>query len=104
MRRFKIISVVGILIFGLICCHKEDNKSYASQGKITGPDVRMCACCGGWYIEIDNLTYEFDSIPAGSGINLQKDSFPILVKLDWQLSDKIGCPLKKITIQRIRKE
>jgi hypothetical protein len=76
-----------------------------SMGKITGPDPRMCPspCCGGWFIQIDGLTYEFDSIPANSDIDLQKDPFPILVKLDWKLSDKLSCPDKRIIIQRIKK-
>jgi len=36
-------------------------------------------------------------------IDLQKDTFPILVKLDWELSGKAACPDKRITILRISK-
>jgi len=92
-----------MIMLGIICCHKEDNYNYKSNGKITGADSRMCPspCCGGWFIEIDSLTYEFDSIPNNSNINLQKDSFPIFVKLDWKLSDKMDCPNKRIEILKI---
>lgn len=101
----KILAVVCILFAGFHFCNKENDKDYESYGKITGPDARMCPspCCGGWFIEIESKTYEFDSIPANSNINLQKESFPIYVKLDWQLSDKISCPTKRITIQRVIK-
>lgn len=92
-----------LLLLGLSYCHKEDNNGYKSHGKITGPDIRLCACCGGWYIDIDSTTYEFDSLPDKT-INLQKDTFPIYVKLDWKLSDKIACPNRRITIQKIIKE
>ena len=98
----KMMLVICILILGFIGCQK--GKDYKSNGIIIGPDIRMCICCGGWYIQIDSLTYEFDSIPRNSNINLQKDSFPIFVKLDWELSTKAGCLNKRITIQRILKE
>lgn len=100
----KITLLIGIIIGGFFGCSHEIIKDYQSNGKITGPDIRMCACCGGWYIQIDNLTYEFDSLPVNSNIDLQKETFPVLVKLDWQLSDKGACPDKRITIQRIVKE
>ena len=96
-------TVTFIIIFGFICCHKDNNEDYKSKGKILGPDYRECACCGGFYIQIDSLTYEFDSIPTNSNINLQKDTFPISVKLDWQLSDNPACPNKRISIQKIIK-
>lgn len=105
----KIIGAVCIILFGFICCHKEfwenneNGNGFMSQGKITGPDLRMCPspCCSGWYIVIDSVTYEFDSIPSSSNINLQKDPFPIFVKLNWHLLDIPACPNKRITIQKI---
>lgn len=99
IRFALIISVV----FVLINCQKEENNDYHSNGKIIGPDMRMCICCGGWQIVIDNTTYNFDSIPGKSDINLQKETFPLFVKLDWQLAGTTGCP-GWITIQRIQKE
>jgi hypothetical protein len=102
--RFLNLTIICIIIFGFINCHKDNNTDYKSHGKILGPDYRTCACCSGYYIQIDSLTYEFDSIPTNSNIYLQKDTFPINVKLDWQLSNKIACPDKRITIQRIIKE
>lgn len=97
----KLVLIIGLIFLGFISCRQDKNDNYLSEGKITGPDVRMCACCGGWYIQIDSLTYEFDSLPVNSTINLEKESFPLLVKLDWQLSDKAACPDTRITIQRI---
>lgn len=95
-----------ILIIGFICCHKENSYHYKSIGTITGQDLRMCPsiCCSGWFIVIDNLTYEFDSLPGNSDISLEKETFPLAVKLDWQLSNNIECPIKRITIQKIAKK
>jgi len=95
--------LICIIILGFICCN-QDNSNFSSKGIITGPDIRMCACCGGWYIQIDSVTYEFDTLPVNSDIDLQKETFPFFVKLDWQLSDKGACPDKRITVQRIIKE
>jgi hypothetical protein len=89
---------------GFICCNQENSNVFISKGIIIGPDIRMCACCGGWYIQIDSTTYEFDTLPVNSDIDLQKETFPLFVKLDWQLSDKGGCPNNRITVQRIIKE
>ena len=68
---------------------------------ITGPDVRMCACCGGWFILISGISYAFDTLPAGSSLDLQQVKFPLTVKIDWQLSDQTGCPSTKILLQRL---
>lgn len=105
---YKTVFGICLILFGFIYCQKqkENNDNYKSIGTITGQDVRMCPspCCSGWFIKIDSLTYEFDSLPINSNINLAKETFPLVVKLDWQLSDSLGCPNKRITIQRIAKE
>ncbi len=106
--KYETVLVIFFIVFGFFNCQKknENNTNYESTGTITGQDVRMCPspCCGGWFINIDSLTYEFDSLPNNSNINLQKEIFPLVVKLDWQLIDYSGCPDKRITIQRITKE
>ena len=104
--KYKTVLGICLIIFGFMCCHKENSYHYKSIGTITGQDLRDCPspCCSGWFIKIDSLTYEFDSLPTNSSINLDKETFPVVVKLDWQLSDTLGCPNKRIIIQRIVKE
>ena len=92
------------LIIGSVGCQKPTTSDFQSTGLITGVDAKMCACCGGYYIQIDNVTYEFETLPAGSNIDLQNATFPIMVKLDWQLSTKPPCPDKKIDILKIVKQ
>jgi hypothetical protein len=101
--RIKYFVAIILLAFSLTLCQKgKDNPE--SRGIITGPDLRDCACCGGWYITIDTTDYEFDSLPVNSNIDLGKETFPVYVKLDWQLSDRLPCPYKRIEIARIMKE
>ena len=96
-----------ILTFGLTFCEKysrEDlNSGFQSTGVITGPDPRMCPspCCGGWFIIIDSSTWEFDSLPSNSGIDLIKAAFPLKVRLDWQHATTGLCSENRIIIKRI---
>jgi hypothetical protein len=105
---YKTLLGLCLIIFGFLFCQKqkENTDNYKSIGAITGQDIRMCPspCCSGWFINIDSLTYEFDSLPNNSNIKLEKETFPLVVKLDWQLSNTIECPNKRITIQKIAKE
>jgi hypothetical protein len=42
-------------------------------------------------------------MPKNSGIDLSKETFPVTVKLDWQLVSN-GCSIfGRITVQRIKK-
>jgi hypothetical protein len=100
----KVIVLICTVFITFFCCQKEDSHIYKSDGIITGPDIRMCACCGGYYIQIESVIYEFNSLPDNSNIDLQTESFPLFVKLDWQLANLTGCPDTKIIIQRIKKE
>ena len=100
--KLRIVVAIGIII-GLAYCKDKNYDDYQSRGKITGPDLGMCICCGGWKIVIDDATYNFDSIPSGSAINLEKETFPLYVKLNWEMSGINRCP-KWITIQKIVKE
>ena len=81
----------------------ENIKFVNSTAVVTGADIRMCACCGGWFVTIDSIIYQFDALPSGSTVDLQKETFPLPVKIDWQLSDQAACPNKKVIVQRLVK-
>jgi hypothetical protein len=95
---------VIVIIATFVSCNKGDDY-YKSRGVIYGTDPTMCACCGGWLIDIDNVRYRFEEIPENSGFTLISQSLPFAVRLDWQLVED-GCPtsIKWITILRIKKE
>jgi hypothetical protein len=98
MKAIRIIS----LIFIMMACNKE-NDDYKSVGTVTGFDGTMCACCGGWIINIESARYLIDSMPKDSGLDLSTETFPVTVKLDWQLVNN-GCSFfGRITVQRIKK-
>jgi hypothetical protein len=55
-----------------------------SEGQIQGPDFSMCACCGGWFISIDNDRYRFYELSEESDLDLENETFPITVRLNWR--------------------
>lgn len=91
------------LVFIMIACSKEDN-SYDSVGTITGIDARLCMCCGGWIINIDDVVYLIDSMPKDSDIDINNATFPITVELDWKLIDGACSSFNRISVQRIKKK
>jgi hypothetical protein len=101
MKQFKTILIGVVLLAGLNLCQKGDDV-FQSKGVITGQDIRACAapCCGGWYIVIDNKTYEFNTLPDGSGIDLNTATFPISIELDWKTDSTINCSDYRITVLR----
>ena len=98
----KVIRALFIVTI-MIACTKE-NSDYKSLGTITGADPTMCACCGGWFINIENTQYRIVSMPDNFALNLANETFPVIVKLDWQLITT-GCPseFNRITVSRIKK-
>jgi hypothetical protein len=98
MKALRLLFLLGILF----ACSKE-NDDYKSTGTITGNDARMCMCCGGWIINIESGVYLIDSMPVNSSLDLTKETFPITVKLDWQLVDNGCSTFGRITVLRIKK-
>ena len=97
----KILFAVLLLTSVILSCEKEED--YHSTAVITGPDVRDCICCGGYFIEIGDSTYNFDTLPTTSKIDLTTETFPLPVKLDWTYDKKCG-DIQYIGISRIAKE
>lgn len=99
MKSAKLI--IFIIFVAFASCNKG-NDTYKSVGIITGEDLRMCVCCGGYFINIDDVEYLINSMPKNSNLNLQQETFPITVHLDWQLSSS-SCPNLWIDVLRIKK-
>ncbi len=74
----------------LVLSHSQCSKGYQSVGKIVGYDLAMCQICGGFFIDIDSVRYNFDTLPATSNIVLGKETFPVSVKLDWTMKQDFG--------------
>lgn len=72
-------------------------------GIITGVDTRECACCGGWFIDINDSLWLFNELPASSSLDLVNETFPIEVEVEWQ--KKVNpCLSEEILISYIKKK
>jgi|TARA_B110000902_G_scaffold255145_1_gene320088 hypothetical protein len=97
----NLIITLSITLLICISCKKEEN--YMNQAKILEPDYRMCVCCGGWFIKIDNDTLRFYELPSDCNIDLNAETLPIEVELNWE-KDKNDCLGDEIIIDAIRKK
>jgi hypothetical protein len=102
MKRILIL-LIALSSISIISCDNDKDNTEEKNGKITGQDMRKCMCCGGYYIEIEDSTYRFDSIPSNSGINSGIDTFPIYVQVVFHIKDP-QCLGDEIIIDKMRKE
>jgi hypothetical protein len=111
MKKFLPIVVFSM---GLLCCvpackkhcNNDDNNGikYQSSAQITARDFRKCSCCGGYFITIDATQYRFLSLPAGSSLNLEGETLPLNVELNWHHADTTSpCSVDEIIVDGIRK-
>jgi hypothetical protein len=84
----------------VISCEK---KKYENTGIITGSDMTMCACCGGYLIEIDGNKYRFEKAELPSGFTFVDTQLPLTVELNWELKTGVCTGFNWIKISDIKK-
>ena len=87
------------------CCkdHDDDAPGYCSEeGIITGIDLRACACCGGWFIEIGGDTLRANDLSQQFKEDLSPYEFPLSVYLEWS-PDETPCLGDEIEVSCIRR-
>jgi len=101
---FIVYSILTIFIFISSSCKKEEH--YMSNAVIIGLDYKMCPCCGGMEITIDNVTnpngntyFLVGQLPSNFSLG-DNPKFPITVKIDWKI-DTAHCFGNYVDISRI---
>jgi len=90
--KISLTIVLGLIL--LTSCNSDDDNSteqeFESTALISGFDMTLCACCGGWIIDIDGEESEnrFSELPQNSDIDLETAEFPISVNLNWTESNE----------------
>ncbi len=97
MKKLGLLVLMTGMTLLLFCCEEDDKPEYESVGIITGEDVRYCACCGGYFIDIEDITYRFFEIPNDK---ISLEVFPVFVKLNWSV-DSDPCLGDEIIIEQI---
>ncbi len=100
----KSFVALTFLIVTISSCKKD--QQFLSNGNIIGYDARVCPCCGGTEITIDNVQnpngntyFLIGNLPTDFTLG-DNPKFPIAVKLDWKI-DSAHCFGNYIDITRI---
>lgn len=107
----RLISIILLLtLFANNSCKREATSNRGATNTndaiLTGPDQRVCLCCGGMMItfngETKPYTGEFRQISNVSDLGITpQDTFPIYVNVDWKEDTTNVC--KWIFITRIKR-
>ncbi|HSP87344.1 MAG TPA: hypothetical protein VLN45_04375 [Ignavibacteriaceae bacterium] len=96
----RMIIIAAFVLFGFLSCSTQVDE-FLDDGVITGVDIRECACCGGYFIDIEDNTYRFYELPANSNIDLSNADFPIHVKIYWKVDETcLGDEIKVLSIEK----
>jgi hypothetical protein len=93
---FFLILFSTLLIFS---CEKD---KYESTGTIAGADLAMCACCGGYFIDINGTQYRFEKSELPANFTFNDDQLPLHVELDWKLKTESCTGYEWINISKIK--
>ena len=101
---FLMYGVLTIFILNNSSCKKDEQ--YMSNAKIVGLDYKMCPCCGGMEITIDNVAnpngsayFLVEELPSNFSLG-DNPKFPIAIKFDWRI-DTAHCFGNYIDISKI---
>ena len=98
---FKNLLFVLCLALCILNCSKADENI---SGQITGLDARKCNCCGGYVLLIEHIEYYFDGLPADAPFKLDNTTtYPINVKVKFNINSKDCGDFRRISIQTIKK-
>ena len=99
-----LFAILTVMAFTILSCKKDE--PYMSNAKIIGFDLKLCPCCGGHEVTIDNFSnpngYPYflaEQLPAGFNLG-DNPKFPIAVKIDWK-TNTAQCFGNYIVITRI---
>ena len=103
MKQLIIITLVFLSIAATSCTKHGSGTGYAATGVITGQDLTMCACCGGYILKINGSStgYRFWYFPAGSTID--STHFPINVALNYTYVSTLCTGNHLVSIQSMKK-
>lgn len=102
-RNRWLLLLLGMTLSGLAGgCHKDCDDRNWENGVIIGADYRECACCGGWFIEIDGDTLRAQTFPDDFAATLSGDVYPVAVRLRWErdATPCLGDEIEVLAIQR----
>lgn len=96
----KLVLLLLILATIFLRCEKIKSENSAI---ITGADMTMCACCGGYFIDIEGVQYRFEKSGLPANFTFKDTELPLKVELNWELKSEICKGSNWIKISDIRR-
>lgn len=96
MKKLFSIPLFFLLLFA--ACNDNDDSEYTlSNGLVIGADMRLCMCCGGWWIEINKDTLRLMNAPSEFNEQMIEMEMPVPVALEWKpMTDGCGRQFTKL--------
>ncbi len=103
--KYFLILVLCLLTISPSCKKSSGSMTYMNTATITGQDLTMTPCSGGYFISIDGISAisRFYTLPAANNIDLTTATFPINVKLNWHHPAGDPSPCNVIIVDAIVK-
>lgn len=89
-----------ILATMIMSCEKS---KYENTATITGADLGMCACCGGYFIDIEGNQYRFEKTGLPDNFTFIESQLPLKVELNWEIKAESCTGFNWIKVSKIRK-
>jgi len=74
---------------------------FENTAVITGADMAMCACCGGYFIDIEGISYRFEKSELPADFTFNDTELPLKVELNWNLKQNQCTSFNYISISKI---
>lgn len=90
----------------LASCSSGSDPEFSSRGVLLNGRPAVCdtICCDGWHITIEGVRYRFLAMPPEHSIDLENETFPLNVRLDWRKAQNESPCTDEIVVTSIRKE
>ena len=99
-QRIKNILILSFFVMQLSC---SDSPIIWNKATIIGPDLSMCPCCGGWFVDIEGQQLLMFDWPENARLQHENQTFPLPVKIVWEIPDN-SCRSDLIVVKDIRKD
>lgn len=103
--KFSRLSITAFILISSLfftACIKDE---YPAKGVLVGYDPRDCACCGGFFINLDNnMTFNPNTKVTGSlpaEFIFDPSEFPLKVQFAWTTGG--GCLIDNIVVTKIKR-
>ena len=103
MKHNLVLSSITVLLLFMTACLKKDVVP-ETDAAIIGYDMRLCACCGGWWFDIQGDTLRAMDLPVDFAAEIDQNAFPMPVKISWDRENLSSCLQDELVhIRTIRK-